>query len=206
MAEKVGKRPFDVYAKAPDKRTVVNHTLTGDSTTVFDNGQEGWIAAPKTDSPVPVVPLTGPDLNSIRVDAALSFPAHLKEVSPMGSRFRNTINDKEVQVVQGISAAGTAAHVLFRFKDRFAGPSGAVHRVADRSYPDTNRLLRLPRCCRDQDAGFKPAHNLAGWPCCSCSQTRSKRTFRSTRRSLPNRLRQRRKRQLRRLPSSLEVL
>jgi photosynthetic reaction center cytochrome c subunit len=114
--EKIEKRPIEVYAKAPDEHAVVNHTLTGDSTTVF-NGREGWIAAPDTDSPVPVIALTGPDLDAIKVEAALAFPAHLKQVfSKWVVGFPNTIDNREVQVVQGISSGGTAVTFYFDSK------------------------------------------------------------------------------------------
>jgi hypothetical protein len=114
--EKADKRPYEIYAKAPDERTVINHTLTGDSTVAFD-GREGWTAAPDTDSPVPVVALTGQDLDSTKVDAALSFPGHIKQVfSKWVVGFPNTIDDREVQVVQGIGAGGTAVTFYFDSK------------------------------------------------------------------------------------------
>ena len=95
------KRPLEMYAKAPDERTTIVQTGNGPSTSTFD-GHSGWIAAPDTDQPMPVIELTGGDLQGARVDALLCFPAGLKQAF---SQWRvgapTTINDRDVQVVQG---------------------------------------------------------------------------------------------------------
>lgn len=105
------KVPVDVYAK-PGVRTTVVHTLAGDNTTVYD-GKEAWMAA--VDKPVPLMPLTGGDLEGARADADLAFPARIKE------EFKNwrggfpaiTINDKPVQVIEGTTAGGSAIKLYF---------------------------------------------------------------------------------------------
>jgi hypothetical protein len=77
------------------------HTPNGDSTTTYD-GRSGWIAAPETDQPMPVMPLTGGDLQGAKVDASVSFPGGLKQLfSQWRVGFPTTINDRDVQVVQG---------------------------------------------------------------------------------------------------------
>ncbi len=95
------KRPLEMYAKAPDERITIVHTANGDSATAFD-GHSGWIAAPDTDQPMPVMTLTGGDLQGSKVDASLSFPGGIKQIF---SQWRvgspSTINDRDVQVVQG---------------------------------------------------------------------------------------------------------
>ena len=105
------KRPFEVLVKAPAQRTVIIHTLDGDSTTTYD-GRGGWIAAPHR--PVPVLPLTGQDLDGARLDAELSFPGRVKDVL---TKWRvgppSTINDRDVQVVQGTSTGGATATLYF---------------------------------------------------------------------------------------------
>src|SRR4029077_871386 len=87
------KVPVEIYAKAPGLRTTVVHTLAGDNTTTYD-GQQAWVAA--VDKPVPLMPLTGGDLEGARVDANLWFPARIKqEFSNWKSGFPAiTINDK----------------------------------------------------------------------------------------------------------------
>jgi photosynthetic reaction center cytochrome c subunit len=107
------KLPLEVFAKAPDQRTTIVHTLGGDSTTVYD-GRVGWVAAPDTLTPVPVIPLSGADLDGAKVDAALCFPAQVqKTLSEWRVGFSSTIGDREVQVVQGTSAWGSPVKLYF---------------------------------------------------------------------------------------------
>jgi hypothetical protein len=107
------KRPAEVYAKAPGGRTTIMHAPSGDSTTSCD-GRSGWIAAPETDKPVPVVALIGSDLDSVKIEAELSFPARIKQIfSKWVVGFPFTINDRDVNVVQGTSAGGTIVKLYF---------------------------------------------------------------------------------------------
>jgi outer membrane lipoprotein-sorting protein len=95
------KHPVEIYANAPNQRAIIVHGGNGVSTTTFD-GQSGWMAAPDTDQPMPVMTLTGGDLQGAKIDASVSFPAAIK---PLFSKwvvgFPTTINDHDVQVVQG---------------------------------------------------------------------------------------------------------
>jgi hypothetical protein len=107
------KRPAEVYARAPGERTTIMHAPSGDSTTSCD-GRSGWIAAPETDKPVPVVALTGSDLDSIKIDAEMSFPARIKQIfRKWVVGFPFTIDDRDVNVVQGTSAGGTIVKLYF---------------------------------------------------------------------------------------------
>ena len=58
--------------RAPGQRTTIIHTSAGDSTTTFD-GRAGWIAAPFR--PVAVLALSDQDLDGLKLDADLAFPA-----------------------------------------------------------------------------------------------------------------------------------
>ena len=107
------KRPAEVYAKAPGERTTIMHAPSGDSTTSCD-GRSGWSAAPETDKPVPVVPLTGSDLDSAKIDAQMSFPGRIKQLfSKWVVGFPFVINDRDVNVVQGTSPGGTIVKLYF---------------------------------------------------------------------------------------------
>jgi photosynthetic reaction center cytochrome c subunit len=107
------KRAAELYAKAPGQRTTIVHTSGGDSTTVYD-GRSGWITAPDTITPVPVIPLTGGDLDGAKVDADLCFPAQVKQtLSEWRVGFPATIDGREVQVVQGTSAWGSPVKLYF---------------------------------------------------------------------------------------------
>lgn len=106
------KVPVDVYAKAPGLRATVVHTLAGDNTTTYD-GQQAWVAA--VDKPVPLMPLTGGDLEGARADADLSFPGRIKQdFTNWRSGFPAiTINDKPVQVIEGTTAGGSTIKLYF---------------------------------------------------------------------------------------------
>jgi outer membrane lipoprotein-sorting protein len=110
------KTPLEIFAKAPDQRTTIVHTPIGDNTTVFD-GHTGWAAAPAANAPVPVLELTGGELDGVRLDAALSFPARIKEVlRQWRAAAPATIDDHEVQVVQGTSDGRYPVDLYFEGK------------------------------------------------------------------------------------------
>jgi photosynthetic reaction center cytochrome c subunit len=105
------KRPVDVFAKAPDLRTTIIHTLDGNSTTAYD-GRAGWIAAPHR--PVPVLALSGDDLAGVKLEAEVFFPARIKQdLGKWRVGFPAEIDDRPVQVLQGTSAGGTLATLYF---------------------------------------------------------------------------------------------
>jgi len=122
------KVPFEVFAKAPNQRTTIAHTQSGDTTTTFD-GRAGWVAA--VDKPVTLLPLSSGDLDGARLDADLSFPGRIKQTL---SQWRvgfpaTTIEDRLVRIVQGTGASGT------RVKLFFDAESGLLARVV--RYSDT---------------------------------------------------------------------
>jgi photosynthetic reaction center cytochrome c subunit len=104
---------LDLFAKSPAQRSTVVHTLSGTSTTTFDGG-EGWIAAPETEKPVPLLAITGQDLDGMKLEAELLFPSRIKQALTkwrVGARM--TIDDREVQPVQGTTASGGTATLCF---------------------------------------------------------------------------------------------
>jgi hypothetical protein len=95
------KVPVDVLAKAPDQRATIAHLLDGDSISTFD-GHSGWLAAPETLKPMPLIELTGGDLDGAKVDAELSFPGQIKQaLVDWRVGYPEMIDNKEVQVLQG---------------------------------------------------------------------------------------------------------
>jgi len=111
------KVPVEVYVKAPGQRTTVAHVSVGDgttkdSTTVYD-GRAGWISMPNT--LVPMLVLTGGNLDGAKVDADLSFPGRIKQaLTNWRAGFpETTIDDHEVQIVQGISAGKSLVKLYF---------------------------------------------------------------------------------------------
>ena len=105
------KRPIEIYAKSQRQRAIVIHTANGDNTTIYD-GAGGWIAAPLR--PVPVVALTGGELEGARLDAELAFPARIKESLGRWRVGRPvTVADHKMQVVQGTSASGASIATFY---------------------------------------------------------------------------------------------
>jgi len=97
------KTPLEIFAKAPQQRSMIVHTTIGDSVTAYD-GHIGWTAAPAANTPVPVLELSDGELDGAKLDADLSFPAGIKQaLRQWRAGAPATIDDREVQVVQGTS-------------------------------------------------------------------------------------------------------
>ena len=105
--------PVEVFAQAPNKRTTILHSQYGDVTTTFD-GQSGWQATPIEMKPVPVMALTGGNLEGVALEAELSFPGQVTQaltdwvVGPL-----TVIDDREVRIVQGREASGAPVKLYF---------------------------------------------------------------------------------------------
>ena len=129
-------RPVEIYARAGQRTTII-HTSGGESTTTYD-GRAGWIAAPFR--PVAVLALSDQDVDGLKLDAELSFPAGIRQAL---TRWRvglpSVIDDRDVQVVQGTSARGMTATLYFDMESgllvrqvRYAeSPVGRIPRQTD---------------------------------------------------------------------------
>jgi len=102
----------EIYAKAPNQLTVTNQLAGGPATTTYD-GSEAWVAS--SDKPLPLIELTGGDLDGSRLDAELSFPAMLKQdLSHWHVGFPPvTIDGHNVEVVEGTAPGGTRVKLFF---------------------------------------------------------------------------------------------
>lgn len=104
-------RPVEIYARAPNQLTTIIHTDSGDNTTTLD-GRNGWLSAPFR--PVPVLALSGQDLEGAMVDAVLAFPGQIKQaLTNWRVGFPGAIDDRDVQVVQGTTPGGTVVTLYF---------------------------------------------------------------------------------------------
>jgi photosynthetic reaction center cytochrome c subunit len=100
------RSPAELFAKAPNQRTTFIHTVDGDKTTTYD-GSNGWLASNVT--PVPVMTLTGGELDGARLDAELIFPARVKQtLTQWRAALPMTINGRSVNVLQGAGKEMTA--------------------------------------------------------------------------------------------------
>jgi hypothetical protein len=87
-----------VYAKAPNLRTMVVKMVGGESFRVFD-GRNAWMAGP--DTPVPILQLTGGNLERARLEALVAFPANIRQAFKQWKVGRTAIDGQEVYIVQG---------------------------------------------------------------------------------------------------------
>ena len=107
------KSAMEVLARAPGERTTIVHTLLGDSTTTIAGGT-GWITAPPTDKPVPLMWITGQELEGVRLEAELFFPARIKQaLTKWRTGLPALLGDREVVTVQGNTASGGVVTLCF---------------------------------------------------------------------------------------------
>ncbi len=100
--------PIDIYMKAPNKRVSVSHGRGGDSFTAYD-GTAGWLGGGRGSRDMNSI-----DSMSAMVDAALAFPASLKQVFPQMRAFRpDKIGDREVNVIQGRGPGAPGTRLFF---------------------------------------------------------------------------------------------
>jgi hypothetical protein len=122
------KYPVNLFAKAPNQISTVIHTAAGDSTTTYD-GRTGWIAGPATERPVSLLELTDGDLAGAKLDAAVWFPAQIKQAltqwRPASSA---TIDGRDMQMIQGSSDGRYPVNLYF---DTKTGLLARVVRYAD---------------------------------------------------------------------------
>ena len=102
--------PIEVFAQAPDQRVMIIHAPFGDSVRTYD-GREGWIAA--ADKPLPLMALTGGNLEGAKVEALASFPTQLRQAFSQWRVSSTSIDDREVQVLQGTNPRQPPVNLYF---------------------------------------------------------------------------------------------
>jgi len=110
------KSALEIFANAQGQRTTIVHGRAGDTTTTLD-GRNGWIAGPLSERPVPLLALTGQELDGVKLEAEVFFPARIKQaLTNWRVGFPTSIDDHEVIVVQGTTAGGGTATLCFDAK------------------------------------------------------------------------------------------
>jgi hypothetical protein len=84
------------------------------------DGRVAWEAVPDTDRPFPILALVGDDLEAAKLEAELSFPGGIEQSL---DRWRVgtpvTIDDRDVDMVQGINRRGLPMKLYFDRKSGF---------------------------------------------------------------------------------------
>lgn len=121
------KSPVEIYAKAPRQFFQLVHGSSGDSTWV-DDGRSAWVAQwDPNATPVPLMALTAGDLDGAHLESELYFPARIKQLltnmrvgfpisgvtSILPDQVGVGIDDRELIVLQGSTAAGTNVKLYF---------------------------------------------------------------------------------------------
>jgi photosynthetic reaction center cytochrome c subunit len=129
----VGKGyPTEIYAQAPNRLATLVHEQEGDMARSFD-GTTGYFLLPLT--VVEEYAWTGGALEGAKLDAEMAFPGAIKTyLTNWRVGFPTTINDRDVQVVQGTGSAGLVATFYFdkesgllvRMQRYFNSPVGRV--------------------------------------------------------------------------------
>jgi photosynthetic reaction center cytochrome c subunit len=107
--------PVEIYARAPNQRTWIVKPPQGDSFRVFD-GASGWLAGP--DIPVPIITLATGNLDRARIEAALAFPAGIKQLYQQWRAGKTTIGDRDVTIVQGTTPGLLPVNLYFDDESR----------------------------------------------------------------------------------------
>ena len=102
--------PVEIFAKAPNQHTTLVRMSGGDSVRTYD-GRNGWLAGPFT--PLPLLVLSGGNLDRARLEAVLWFPAGIRQAFSQWRVGRAVLGDQEVMVVQGTEAGQPVVNLSF---------------------------------------------------------------------------------------------
>ena len=90
--------PIEIYARAPGQRSQIVRGLDGDEIKTYD-GRSGWVA--EGWRPLPLMTLTGGNLEGARLEAMTSFPAGIRQAFSQWQASSTLIDDRRTQLLQG---------------------------------------------------------------------------------------------------------
>ena len=102
--------PVDVYARAPNQRTQVVHMQDGDAVKTFDGSQawaaEGW-------RPMPLLQLTGGNLEGARLEALVQFPSGIQKAFANWQVSGTLLDGKSTTILQGTNPNALPVNFYF---------------------------------------------------------------------------------------------
>ncbi len=106
--------PVDVFAKAPAQRSIIKG-YHAPRRQYLDLRRPRGLGSRALHKPLPLLALTGKDLDGLKLDADLSFTAGIKQaLGQWRAGFpRTAIEGHEVQVIQGTAAGGSRVKLFF---------------------------------------------------------------------------------------------
>jgi len=105
--------PLEIAMTSSGEYYTAAHPASGPHITTFD-GKAAWYAAPPSDRPFPFIALTGQEMDGIKLQALLFFPAQIKgALRNWRTGFPTEINDRRVNVIQGTLGMNGVATLCF---------------------------------------------------------------------------------------------
>ncbi len=125
------KHAVEVFAKAPNQRATVVRAGKEDSVTTYD-GRAGWLASRPTERPLPLLELTGGDLNGRRQAGCGSVfsRGHQTSAQPVALWISGRDRRSRRQDGPGIERWAVSRKFLLRHQVWSARANGALHRLA----------------------------------------------------------------------------
>jgi hypothetical protein len=102
--------PIEITARAPNQRTQVVRTPEGDAVKTFD-GRSAWAA--EGWRPLPLLALTGGNLEAARLEAMQLFPTNIRPAFTQWQISSTTIDGNVVQLLQGQNAGQLPVNFYF---------------------------------------------------------------------------------------------
>jgi hypothetical protein len=102
--------PLEIYVKAPDQRAQIIHGPEGDGVKVYD-GRSAWVA--ERWRPLPLMALSGGNLDGARLEALTWFPAGLRLAFSDWQSSNTLIDNRVVQILQGSNAGSPPVNFYF---------------------------------------------------------------------------------------------
>ena len=104
--------PLEIYVKAPNQRRQIIRGPEGDSLKVYDGGT-AWVA--ERWRPLPLMALSGGNLDGARIEALMWFPVGLRQAFfPTGRAATRVIDAGVVQILAGQQSRLASDEFLFR--------------------------------------------------------------------------------------------
>jgi hypothetical protein len=102
--------PIEIAARAPNQRAQIVRTPEGDAVKTFD-GKSAWAA--EGWRPLPLLPLTGGNLEAARLEALVAFPATIRGAFMNWQVATTTIDGRVMQLAQGANPGQLPVNFYF---------------------------------------------------------------------------------------------
>jgi len=102
--------PLEIFVKAPNQRAQIIHGPDGDGFKTYD-GRSAWAA--ERWRPLPLMALTGGNLDGARLEAIAWFPTGIRQAFAQWQSSNTRIDDRLVQILQGSNPGGPPVNFYF---------------------------------------------------------------------------------------------